>query len=82
MPYGWAYDQVLLIVPLALVTLAAARMGFPYLAGALLFIAVDVLAIGLLLLATSTGEDTWSALVPLTAWGLMMWAWRLNRPRR
>lgn len=76
MPYGWAYDQALLLVPLAVATLAAARAGFPYLVSALLFFAVDLLAIALLLLAAATGEDTWSALVPLVVWVLALWAAR------
>ena len=83
MPYGWAYDQVLLLVPLAVATLAAARAGFPYLVSALLFLAVDLLAIVLLLLAAAAGEDTWSALVPLVVWVLVLWAARRSaRPFR
>jgi hypothetical protein len=82
MPYGWAYDQVLLVLPLTLATLALARSRAPYLVSALLFFAVDVLAIGLLLLAARTGEDTWSALVPLAAWGLMVWVARPNPSAR
>ena len=81
MPYGWAYDQVLLVIPLVYVTLQLAYSGFKYLGTALVFICVDILAIMLLLAAVSTGEDTLSAAIPLVVFGLAVWAWRVSARR-
>jgi hypothetical protein len=78
MPYGWAYDQVLLIMPLAHVTMQLARRGGRYLGTALIFFSVDVLAILLLVVAIARDEDTLSALVPLLVFGLVAWVWRLT----
>jgi hypothetical protein len=72
-PYIWAYDQVLLILPITVITLAMMQLGFPYLLAALLFVAVGVLAWLLLLTAPYVGNDAWSALIPLVVWLLVIW---------
>ena len=78
MPYDWAYDQVLLVIPLVYATMQFAYGGFKYLGTALVFICVDILAIMLLLAAVSTGEDTLSAAIPLAVFCLAVWAWRVS----
>ena len=79
-PYIWAYDQILLVLPIVLVTAHLMRTGAPYLAGALFFLAVDVGALVLLLLAVQTQADAWSGLVP-AAVGLAVW-WSIAAARR
>jgi hypothetical protein len=73
-PYIWAYDQVLLVLPIALVTLHLMRRGTSYLVGALFFLALDIAALMLLVLATQSGEDVWSALVPAAVGLALLWS--------
>jgi hypothetical protein len=72
-PYVWAYDQVLLVLPIALVTLHLMRRGTSYLVGALFFLALDIGGLALLVLANQTGEDVWSALVPAAVGAALVW---------
>jgi Glycosyltransferase family 87 len=73
-PYIWAYDQVLLVLPILLVICVLVRRGKPYLVGALFFLATDVVAIILLLLANQSGEDVWSGLVPAAVGLAALWS--------
>jgi hypothetical protein len=48
-PYTWTYDQLLLIIPITLVTLAIDRLGGRLLLAAVIFPAIDVLVMVLLI---------------------------------
>jgi hypothetical protein len=72
-PYIWAYDQILLALPIAVVTMLMARQGFPFLLTALVFLFVGVVAWAALALAISAGSDAVSALIPAICWFLAMW---------
>lgn len=71
-PYIWAYDQVLLIIPIVTLTFIMAERGYSYLFTAMLPIAISILAIGLLFLAIQVGNDSWSMFVPLMILLLML----------
>ncbi|HKZ53944.1 MAG TPA: glycosyltransferase 87 family protein [Anaerolineales bacterium] len=78
-PYLWAYDQILLILPLAVVVMGMAESGIGYLRAALIPLGISVLALGLLFLAGSFGSDVWSAVVPLAILALVVWRIRVQR---
>jgi Glycosyltransferase family 87 len=72
-PYLWAYDQILLLLPITLVIGALIERSPVFLLNALAFLALDVLALGLLFLALQTGEDVWSGLLPLLVGAALLW---------
>lgn len=76
-PYTWTYDQALLILPIAAVTLALARDGL--LRATFLFLAIDILAVILLFFNTAMEIEILNALVPLAILGLCA-AWSVKRP--
>ena len=72
-PYLWAYDQILLLLPITLVISELIQRGRIFLLNALAFLALDVVAIALLFLALQTGEDVWSGLLPLLVGAALLW---------
>jgi hypothetical protein len=72
-PYIWPYDHILMLVPIAFVTIRMFEAGFPYLVTALFPISMSMLSIGLLFLALASSQDAWSALLPLTCLALVVW---------
>ena len=75
-PYIWAYDQILLIIPIITLTMMMAERGYPYLFTAILPIGISILAIGLLFIAIQLGNDSWSMSVPLIILVLMLLSMR------
>jgi len=73
-PYIWAYDQILLVLPIVYIVTVLMRRGQPYLVGALFFLMVDVAAIGLLLVAVQVGQDYWSGLIPAVVGAALVWS--------
>jgi hypothetical protein len=67
-PYSWSYDQILLVIPILYVAIQASRLWGED-KSVLVFLAVDALAMALVVIAYSIGHDIWSALVPLFVWG-------------
>jgi hypothetical protein len=63
-PYVWAYDQILLVIPISIVVIRLFERQIPYLLTALMFLIIDVAALALLMLATQIGVDIWSAAIP------------------
>jgi hypothetical protein len=72
-PYLWAYDQVLLILPLGLAVRGLAQRGRPFLLGALLMLAVSVAALALLVVSDNLQRDHWSALLPVAVLAVGLW---------
>lgn len=69
-PYIWAYDQVLLLVPLARCVPEMRDRSFPYLATASLVLLFSLAALALAIVAERVGRDAWSAaLSPLAMVG-------------
>jgi hypothetical protein len=64
-PYMWAYDQVLLLVPLVISVSRMQEQGFPYLATAPLLLYFSLAAVLLVLVAATIGRDAWSAALSL-----------------
>jgi len=64
-PYIWAYDQILLIIPLIFASIMLYQQGYPYILVAIFPIAFSILSLSLLFLALHLNQDTWSFLMPL-----------------
>jgi len=64
-PYLWVYDQLFLIIPLAVVTRKLIMQGRPYLTTALIPILVGAASLMFLPLAVSIRNDVWNILIPL-----------------
>jgi hypothetical protein len=77
-PYTWTYDQLLLIIPITLVTLAIERHGGRLLLAAMVFPAIDVLVVVLLIINVILQVEILNAFVPLIVSGLC--GWFLPRP--
>lgn len=60
-PYGWAYDQILLIIPIVVIIIAMIARNFPYIIPAVLFLLISLLALAFVLLAMKIEYDMWSA---------------------
>jgi hypothetical protein len=66
-PYLWAYDHLLLIIPLAAAVGSLVRKNRPYAIAASLPVLLAVISIFFLNIAVKLDNDAWSALVPLIA---------------
>jgi len=77
-PYTWTYDQLLLIIPITLVTLAVDRPGGSLPFAAVIFPGIDVLVVVLLIFNVILQVEILNAFVPLVVSGLC--AWFLTRP--
>jgi hypothetical protein len=71
-PYTWTYDQLLLILPLTTAILAMDRMGARFMVTASVFLAIDGLAVILLIFDTLKQVEIWNVLVPLAVFGLCL----------
>jgi hypothetical protein len=71
-PYIWAYDQILLIVPLMFASIMLYHYGFPYILVALFPISFSILSLSFLFLAIHLNHDNWSFLIPLTLFILIL----------
>jgi hypothetical protein len=72
-PYLWAYDQVLLILPILYISNTLARIKTPYIIVSLLPIIFTILSIGLLYVASIKGHDVSSILLTIITAGLLIW---------
>jgi len=72
-PYTWTYDQLLLLIPITLVTLVIDRPGGRLLLAAVMFPAIDVLVVILLIFNVILQVEILNALVPLIVSGLGGW---------
>jgi hypothetical protein len=73
-PYLWAYDQVLLILPILYISNTLARIKTPYFIVSLLPIMFTILSLVLLYLASIKGHDVSSILLTIITGGLLIWA--------
>ncbi len=72
-PYTWTYDQLLLILPLSVVTLAMDRRGVRFPLAASLFVGIDVLVVILLFFDVMLQVEILNAFIPMLVFGLCMW---------
>lgn len=68
-PYLWAYDHILLLIPLLLAAGQMASLKLPFLATGTLLIAASLVCLVLLSVAMIRGTDEFSALFPLLCLG-------------
>jgi cytochrome c biogenesis factor len=73
-PYLWAYDQILLILPILSISNTLARIKTPYFIVSLLPIMFTILSLVLLYLASIKGHDVSSILLTIITGGLLIWA--------
>jgi hypothetical protein len=67
-PYLWAYDQILLLLPVLFIAGWVYNLGGPYLVSATLPLSLAVLSLIMLFVATLQGHDAWSVAVPFMVW--------------
>lgn len=72
-PYTWVYDQILLILPLSLLTIYFSNAGYSYLVSALTFLFPSIAALALIFVAMLLGLDIWSVTIPILIFGLLGW---------
>ena len=66
-PYSWAYDQILLIVPIVYIAIKFSKQWSDFNA-AVFLLGVDILAVILVTVAYSLKHDVWSALTSFFVW--------------
>ena len=72
-PYIWAYDQVLLALPLSVVVEQLSRLRRPYLVCAIIPLLFSLGSLMLLVVAFQLGSDAWSGVLSLSVLGLAIW---------
>ena len=72
-PYLWAYDQILLLLPITMITIELWRRGYRYILVALIPFAIAIISIALLVAAMNFGNDGLSFLVPLICLLVVFW---------
>ena len=72
-PYVWAYDQVLLALPLAVVVGEMSRSRMPFLVCASVPLLFSLGSLILLVVAFQAGSDAWSGILSLSALGSAAW---------
>lgn len=72
-PYTWTYDQLLLIIPITVVTLAMDRMGYGFPFTATIFLGIDFLVVVLLFFDVLMKVEILNAIVPIVVLGLCAW---------
>lgn len=75
-PYLWTYSQLLLILPVLLITVALYRMQRPYLLTASFPLLVALFSFGMVGFAMIIGADMMSALVPVLVGALLLMVYR------
>ena len=70
-PYMWAYDQILLVVPILIVTINLYQRGSPYLLTATLPLLMACLALALLVVDLRLGTDAPGVILSLACFALM-----------
>jgi hypothetical protein len=71
-PYGWAYDQILLIIPILIVITVMIAREFPYIIPSTLFLLISLLALVFVLVAMQIEYDMWSAGITLVCLSLVV----------
>jgi hypothetical protein len=72
-PYTWTYDQVLLVLPITILTLALEQRGVRFLFVALIFLGLDALNLVLLFFNTLLQAEILNMLIPVIVYGLCLW---------
>ena len=69
-PYLWVYDQLLLVIPLAIMLGQLRQQASPYLFTTLISIMIGIVSLLLLPVAVSIRNDVWNVGIPLLVLGL------------
>ena len=72
-PYTWTYDQLLLIIPISLMSLAIDGKGWRFLLALCLFLVMDLIVLLLLVPDTLLGVEILNAFIPLIVFALLLW---------
>jgi hypothetical protein len=72
-PYIWAYDQILLIIPIVVSMLSLSDRGYPYLFTAPIFLFFSALALIFIPIGIKLQVDVWSVGVSLAVLCLLSW---------
>jgi hypothetical protein len=72
-PYVWTYDQLLLLIPISAIVFFLGERKRGFLPAAMLFIAIDLLAVFLLVFNTVLQVEILNGFIPLVVFGLLIW---------
>jgi hypothetical protein len=72
-PYTWTYDQLLLLLPITVVTLSLDQLKQGFLVSASLFIAIDIIAVLILIFDFMLKIEILNFLIPMLVFGLGAW---------
>ncbi len=64
-PYAWAYDQVLLIVPIIYLVGEGIRRNWSFMVTSLIFLSASMISLVLLMIAVGFGHDEFSVILPV-----------------
>jgi hypothetical protein len=78
-PYTWTYDQLLLIIPIIIITLSLAKDGYKFIPIVLIFLIIDITVIILLWIDTIIQKEIWNGVIPLSLFGFLFWYLSKNR---
>ena len=81
-PYLWAYDHILLLVPIVLLVAKMDGLQMPFILNSSLFLFLDVVALILLFLASIIGSDRLSGILPLFIIGIMGFLYHFESRRK
>lgn len=71
-PYTWTYDQLLLLIPICAVVYSLGQRKGTFLVAALLFLAVDILALILLYFSAQMGLEILNAFIPMVLFFILL----------
>lgn len=77
-PYLWAYDQILLLVPIVVLSMEMREQGYPYIATAPLLLVCSLCALLLVYVASILGRDAWSAALSFLVLIGIIWSHERN----
>jgi hypothetical protein len=78
-PYTWPYDQILIIMPIVGIIMYVSSKHASPLINAALFLGIDILVLGLLVVAAAVKMEIWNALIPLVVL-VTVWLSLIKRP--
>ncbi len=78
-PHTWPYDQLLLIIPIIIVTLGLAKQKVRFLPAAVIFLLLDILALIILKVNAFLQNEIWSVMLTIIVFLLLLWYQKYER---
>jgi hypothetical protein len=78
-PHTWPYDQLLLIIPIIVITLGLAKTKARFLPTAIIFLLLDILALIILKVNAFLQNEIWSIIITIIVFLLLLWYQKYER---